>query len=130
MTVAAAVPGQQEGAALAAAARFTAAFNAQDIGALLPLMTDDCVFESTAPPDGIRAEGKHAVRAAFGDFFAGSPGARFDTEEQFAAGDRVVLRGRYTWPAAGDQPEGHIRGIDVFRIRVGLVAEKCSYVKG
>ena len=50
--------------------RFSAAFNAQDLEATLALMTDDCVFESTAPPDGVRAEGKEAVRAAFGDFFA------------------------------------------------------------
>jgi ketosteroid isomerase-like protein len=110
--------------------RFGAAFNGQDLDATLALMTDDCAFESTSPPDGVRAEGKDAVRAAFGEFFASSIGARFDTEEQFVAGDRAIVRWRYTWPAADGGAEGHIRGIDVFRIRDGLVAEKCSYVKG
>jgi hypothetical protein len=35
-----------------------------------------------------------------------------------------VVRWRYAW---GD---GHVRGVDVFRVRGGLVAEKLSYVKG
>jgi hypothetical protein len=38
--------------------------------------------------------------------------------------DRVVQRWRYAWF------DGHIRGVDVFRIRDGLVCEKLSYVKG
>lgn len=104
--------------------RFGDAFNRQDLDATLAMMTDDCLFESTVPPDGIRAEGKDAVRAAFGDFFTGSPGARFEAEDVFGAGERAVVRWRYDW---GD---GHVRGIDVFRVRDGLVAEKCSYVKG
>ena len=114
--------------------RFGAAFNGQDLDATLALMTEDCVFESTAPPDGVRAEGKPAVRRAFGEFFAASAGAHFDTEEQFAAGDRAVVRWRYTWPGhdgtPGGAPGGYVRGVDVFRFRDGLVAEKCSYVKG
>jgi hypothetical protein len=36
----------------------------------------------------------------------------------------VVARWRYEW---GD---GHVRGVDVFRVRDGLVAEKLAYVKG
>jgi steroid delta-isomerase-like uncharacterized protein len=110
--------------------RFGAAFNAQDLDATLALMTDDCLFESTTPPDGVRAEGKDAVRRAFADFFAASAGARFDTEEQFVAQDRAVVRWRYTWPPSGGAPAGSVRGVDVFRLRDGLVAEKCSYVKG
>ena len=37
---------------------------------------------------------------------------------------RVVQRWRYSWV------DGHVRGIDVFRVRDGLVSEKLSYVKG
>jgi ketosteroid isomerase-like protein len=117
-------------ASLAAVERFGVAFDAQDLDAVLAAMTDDCAFESTAPPDGVRAEGPAAVRAAFGEFFAASAGAAFETEEQIVAGDRVVVRWRYTWPATESGPSGHVRGIDVFRIRDGLVAEKASYVKG
>ena len=115
-------------------ARFGAAFDRQDLDAVLAAMTPDCVFESTAPPDGARYEGAEAVRAAFGEFFAASSGAAFETEEEIVSGDRMIVRWRYSWPAsAGAGPgntAGHVRGIDVFRVRDGLVAEKVSYVKG
>jgi ketosteroid isomerase-like protein len=109
---------------LAAVARFGAAFDTQDVDAVMAEMTDDCIFESTAPPDGVRYVGRDAVRAAWTEFFASSAGAAFETEEQFACGDRAVVRWRYSW---GD---GHVRGVDVFRVRDGLIAEKVSYVKG
>jgi hypothetical protein len=35
----------------------------------------------------------------------------------------------YRW-MDGDGKSGHIRGVDVFRVRDGKVAEKFSYVKG
>jgi len=35
-----------------------------------------------------------------------------------------VSRWRYDWA------DGHVRGIDVFRVEGTLVAEKASYVKG
>jgi len=110
--------------ALAAVARFGAAFDRQDVDAVMAAMTADCVFESTAPPDGVRYVGRDAVRGAWTEFFAASGGAVFEAEEQIACGNRVVVRWRYAW---GD---GHVRGIDVFRVRDGLVAEKASYVKG
>ncbi|HZC72297.1 MAG TPA: nuclear transport factor 2 family protein [Jatrophihabitans sp.] len=115
---------QQSAAALEAVARFAAAFDRQDVDAVLAAMTDDCVFESTAPPDGIRYQGQAAVRAAWTEFFAASRDATFETEELFACGDRVVVRWRYAWS------DGHVRGVDVFRVQDGLVAEKASYVKG
>ena len=34
----------------------------------------------------------------------------------------------YRWMRDGQ--EGHVRGVDVFRVRDGKVAEKLSYVKG
>ena len=49
---------------------------------------------------------------------------RFDIEEQFVAGDRCVVRWRYDWGT------GHVRGVDVIRLRDGLIAETYSYVKG
>lgn len=111
-------------ATLATVQRFNAAFGAKDVEAIMAAMTPDCVFEDTAPPDGHRHAGAAAVRAAWERFFADSPDAHFDVEEQVAAADRVVQRWRYDW---GD---GHIRGVDVFAVRNGRVAEKLSYVKG
>jgi ketosteroid isomerase-like protein len=68
------------------------------------------------------------VRAFWEAFFQRSPQARFETEELFACGERCVVRWTYHWTRDG-RP-GHVRGVDVFRVRDGRVAEKLSYVKG
>ena len=110
--------------ALAVVERFGAAWGGHDLDACLALVTDDCVFDATGPaPDGTRCEGKDAIRTAWQPIFDDTA-SNFEAEETFAAGDRVVQRWRYSWS------DGHIRGVDVFRVRDGLVAEKFSYVKG
>jgi ketosteroid isomerase-like protein len=110
--------------ALAVVGQFNQAWNSHDLAAALALTTDDCIFEATAPaPDGARAQGRTEVAAAWQPIFADTTSC-FTTEEVFAAGDRVVARWRYDW--AG----GHVRGVDVIRVRDGLVAEKFAYVKG
>jgi ketosteroid isomerase-like protein len=117
-------------ATIAAIQRFNDAFNAHDVAAVMAAMTDDCVFENTyPPPDGRRYEGQQAVRATWEEFFQSSPSAAFETEELFACGDRATVRWRYRWTEA-DGTEGHVRGVDVFRVRGGKVAEKLAYVKG
>ena len=114
----------------AALSEFSAAFGSGDVDAIMALMTDDVVFESTGPaPDGQRVEGAEAVRAVWVEVFGGTADAQFTEEESFADGDRGVLRWRFTW-TEGDGSPGHVRGVDVLRFRGGLVAEKLSYVKG
>lgn len=109
--------------------RFNDAFSRQDLDAVMELMTSDCRFENTVPPpDGARYEGQEAVRSAFREFFTSSPGARFEQDEFITAGDRCVVLWTYHWSNAGG--DGHIRGVDVFRVTDGLIAEKLSYVKG
>ncbi|GAA0382585.1 hypothetical protein Acor_57370 [Acrocarpospora corrugata] len=110
--------------ALAAVDRFGRAFDAGDVDAIMANMTHDCVFESTSPPDGERHVGADAVRAAWHRFFDAAGDHRFTTESRFATGDRVVVQWRYDWS------NGYVRGVDLFRIRDGLVAEKLAYVKG
>jgi ketosteroid isomerase-like protein len=109
--------------------RFSEAFDRCDVDAIMALMTDDCVFESTSPPpDGERCAGQAAVRAFWERFFAGTASPKFVAEDTFGAGDRVTVRWRFTWGESGSG--GHVRGVDVFRVRDGKVAEKLSYVKG
>jgi ketosteroid isomerase-like protein len=116
---------QSTEATLATVDRFNEAFNRHDLDSVMALMTEDCLFESTSPPpDGGRHEGQEAVRAVWEDLLCDSPDARFDAEEIFASGDRCVVRWRYSF--AG----GHVRGVDVIRVRDGRVAEKLAYVKG
>ncbi len=116
-------------ATLAVVDRFNEAFNRHDVPSVMALMTDDCVFDNTRPvPDGERYVGQARVTEFWRQFFARSPAARFETEEAFAAGDRCVVLWTYHWVRDG-QP-GRVRGVDVFRVRDGKVAEKFSYVKG
>lgn len=109
--------------------RFNDALNARDVDAMMRLMTDDCVFENTFPaPDGTRYVGQKSVRAFWEEFFRASQNPRFEIEEIFAVDDRCVMRWVYHWKESDGQ--GHIRGVDIYRARGGLIAEKLSYVKG
>jgi uncharacterized protein (TIGR02246 family) len=103
---------------------FGKAWNDHDLDAALALTTDDCVFESTSPaPDGHRSFGRDELRAAWEPIFADTT-AHFDVEELVVAGDRAFQLWNYRWA------DGHVRGVDVFTLRDGLVAAKLSYVKG
>jgi ketosteroid isomerase-like protein len=115
--------------ALAVVRRFNHAFNRHDVDGIMEMMTADCVFENTRPaPDGTRVEGAAAVRETWVQMFARSPQARFEFSDLFVAGDRAVGLWTYHW--VKDGVPGHVRGVDVFRLRDGKIAEKLSYVKG
>jgi ketosteroid isomerase-like protein len=123
-------PNDLTAATLATIDRFNEALNRHDVDAVMALMTDDCVFENTYPaPDGERFVGQQAVRGFWTEMLRNSPAARFSTEEIFANGDRCTVRWRYDY-IDGDGKAGHIRGVDVFRVRDNKVAEKLAYVKG
>lgn len=114
---------------VAVVTRFNEAFGRGDVRAVMDLMTEDCVFENTSPsPDGERFEGAAAVGAYWEHFFSTTESPRFETEEMIALGDRVVVRWRFDWGSGG--AGGHVRGVDVFRVQGGRVAEKLAYVKG
>jgi ketosteroid isomerase-like protein len=109
---------------------FTDATNRQDVERMLDLVSDDVVFEGTTPPDGLRIAGdKAALRALWEGIFRDSPCAVVETEELIIAGDRCTARLRYIFDR--DRPqEGHVRAVDVMRLRDGKITEKLSYVKG
>ena len=78
--------------------RFCQAFDRGDVDAVMALVTGDCAFESTYPaPDGERLTGQSAVRKYWEHFFATTEDPRFQNEEMFASGDRVVSRWRFSW---------------------------------
>lgn len=109
---------------------FNDALNAHNVDKMMQFMTEDCVFENTYPaPDGTRYEGQPVVRAFWDDFMRTSREPRIQIEEIFALGDRCIMRWTYYWLDAQGRPS-HIRGIDVYKVRHGLIAEKLSYVKG
>jgi ketosteroid isomerase-like protein len=103
--------------------RFQAAWDAHDLEATLALVTDDCAFESARTGERAgRIEGREALRAAWAPGFAAA-GGTFEVEELFAADDRAVQRWRYV------DGTTEVRGVDVFRVRDGRIAEKLGYVK-
>jgi ketosteroid isomerase-like protein len=109
---------------LAVVEAFGEAWAAHDLETTLGFITDDCIFEATGPaPDGVRHVGRVAIREAWKAIFEDT-NSKFEAEETFEGGDRVVQRWRYSWDG------GHVRGVDLFKIREGRVAEKLSYVKG
>lgn len=115
---------------LALVKRFEDSFNNQDVDALMADMTDDCVFEHVAPEGkGIgRHEGQESVRAVWAALPGQFPNYRFDTEDIFAnpSGDRCG----YRWILHWDLPEGgrgEIRGVDIYSVRDGKIAEKYTY---
>ena len=117
-------------ATLSTIQQFNTAFNAHNVDAIMALMTPDCIFENTSPPpDGERFVGAAAVRGFWEEFFRASPHALFTTEDVVACGDRAFVCWSYQWTDA-QGVTGHIRGVDIFRVRDGKVAEKLAYVKG
>lgn len=109
---------------------FNEAFNRHDVAGMMQLMSDDCIFENTAPaPDGTVYSGKTAVTQFWQAFFRDSPQAHIEIEEIFGLGARCVMRWRYDWVDDAGK-KGHVRGVDIFQIKSGAICQKLSYVKG
>jgi len=109
---------------------FNEAFNQHDIEKMMQLMSDDCVFENTAPaPDGTVYKGKEAITRFWREFFRESPQAHIEIEEVFGLGLRCIMRWRYKWVDA-EGIKGYVRGADIYRVEDDLICEKLSYVKG
>ena len=113
----------------AAVERYRDAVNRHDIAAVVAAFTDDGLIDCTPAPDGERYEGAAGISALFRHLFESADERTFDTEEMIVAGDRAVVRWRHHWVDASGR-RGHVRGVDVLRVRDGKIAEKLSYVKG
>jgi ketosteroid isomerase-like protein len=109
---------------LALVEAFGAAWTEHDLDGAVSFLSNDCLFEATGPaPDGTRHVGHDDIRQAWKAIFD-DRSSKFEAEETFASGDRVVQRWRYSWDG------GHVRGIDLFKVSGDTITEKLSYVKG
>lgn len=107
--------------------RFNQAFLTHDPSLLPPLVEEDCVIENTVPaPDGARHVGRAACLALW-QGIAANTAARFELEEVIAIEDRGIIRWRYRW-GAGE--EDSVRGVNLMRVKDGLIVEAMGYVKG
>jgi ketosteroid isomerase-like protein len=117
------------GSALDVVQRFNDAINRHDPAAVAALLTDDTVFENTAPaPDGTRLQGKAAVADYWEKWFAGNPDAKFEAEDVVVAGNRVTVQ--WVYRKLRDGKPWHLRGMDLLTVRDGKIAAKLAYVKG
>ncbi len=116
-------------ATIALVTRFENGFNARDVDALMADMTEDTVFEHVAPPAVSfgRYEGQAAVRAVWESLDEHFPGHRWEVTDIFADGDRCACRYTLRWRLP-DGGEGVGRGVDLFRIRDGKIAEKITFM--
>jgi ketosteroid isomerase-like protein len=107
--------------------RFNSAFHEHDSSALQSLVDEHCVLENTAPaPDGARYVGRAAVLAFWGAL-ADTPHINFEVENIFVAGEQAIIR----WRLRSSEGDGYtVRGVNLTRVRNGLIVESLGYVKG
>ncbi|MGI5282567.1 nuclear transport factor 2 family protein [Nonomuraea polychroma] len=106
--------------------RFNRAFVEHDPAALASLIGDDCVMEAIQPaPDGARYQGREAC-LTFWRALAEDRTTQFEPEEVMVAGDRATIRWRYRY---GEGPADSVRGVNLMRVRDGLIVEALGYSK-
>lgn len=106
--------------------QFNKAFVEHDPALLTTLIGEDCVMEAIQPaPDGARYEGREAC-LAFWTALADDNTTQFEPEEITVAGDRATIRWRYKF---GGGDSDYVRGVNLMRIRDGLIVEALGYSK-
>jgi ketosteroid isomerase-like protein len=107
--------------------RFNEAFQRHDPSGLADLIAPDCVLENSQPaPNGSRHVGRDACVELWSTI-ATIPGGRFDLEDVIVSGDRATILWRFRW---GETDVESVRGVNLMRVRDGLIVEGKGYVKG
>jgi ketosteroid isomerase-like protein len=106
--------------------RFNQAFMQHDGSLLEDLIAEDCVMESVEPaPDGTRYVGRIAC-LEFWQKLANSRDGAFAAEDIVAVDEHGIIRWRYRFGPGLSQS---VRGVNVMRVRDGLITEALGYVK-
>lgn len=107
--------------------RFNEAFLRHDPSLLETLIAEDCVLENTTPaPNGSRHVGRAACLEVWRGIASNREGS-FEPEQIIAMGDRAIIQWRYRW---GEGDANSLRGVNLMRVRDGLIVEGLGYVKG
>ncbi len=116
---------------IAALKAFGLAGDRYDIDAMMALMTEDCVFNSSFGPEahGTRYQGLDQMREALQWFLEDrSSDSKWTNPKHFVKGDRGVAE----WGFTGTDADGssvEVHGCDVIKFRDGKIALKDSYRK-
>jgi beta-alanine degradation protein BauB len=105
--------------------RHDAAWNAQDLDAVMACYTDDVVFQNHTAGES-PVEGKDAVRSHIGGIFERWPDMRFSSRRLYLAEGICTSE----WTARASARDGRLLewdGVDVMPLRDGLIARKDVY---
>jgi len=106
--------------------RFNQAFVQHDGSLLENLIAEDCVMESVQPaPDGTRYVGRNACLEVW-QKLANSRDGAFAPEDIVASDEHGIIRWRYRFGPGLSQS---VRGVNIMRVRDGLIVEALGYVK-
>jgi hypothetical protein len=108
-------------------ARFNNAFLRHEPDFLTDLIAEDCVIENSNPaPNGSRHVGREACLTLWRGI-ATAPGTQFELEDVLVTGEQAIIRWRLWW---GTGEDNSVRGVNLMRLRNGLIVEGLGYVKG
>ncbi|HEY1385594.1 MAG TPA: nuclear transport factor 2 family protein [Dongiaceae bacterium] len=106
--------------------RYHDAFRNHAPEALVDLVAEVCVIENISPaPHGSRYVGKAACLEVWQPI-AATRDKRFEHEEIFVAGDRIVTRWHLSW---GNEESQSLRGLNLMRVRNRRIVEALGYAK-
>ncbi len=110
---------------------FTEAFNREDLDEVMSYFADDGIYDEF---NGMRHQGKVAIRAAFEPLLSGDFGrACFHTEDMFIDLGEVPGTGkamiRWLLTLEEDARAGGWRGLDLLHFEGGKLKEKHTYAK-
>lgn len=106
------------------ATRYTAAWNAHDIAAIMAMHADDTSYRRHGSARIFR--GKDAVAEQFGKDFSGLPGLKFEPVSLHGSDDHFVAESIITATTPDGAPVT-MELIDLITLRDGLVVSKDSY---
>jgi ketosteroid isomerase-like protein len=109
----------------------TEAWNSHDIGRLMSVFADDCIFEASGGPEsyGTRFTGRDQVRTAFVGVFDSMPDARWGDARHSIISDGY---GVSEWRLTGTLRDGSrvdVLGCDFLTIRDDKIVRKNSFRK-
>ena len=106
---------------------FTDAFNRDDLEGVMAHFAADAIYDEF---NGVRHEGKAAIRAAFEPQFSGQYGViRFLEEDRFVDVESGKAMISWTCTLETDQGPAGWRGLDLLHFANGKLSEKHTYAK-